>query len=1633
MAGAQPTSGKTGRARNYIESLRGDLQDLQGPRALIAELIQNADDAVGATCMRFEISADALTVWNDAEFSQCDDIYSGVCSRAERDAGRCDFHSFREVSGAAKRERLETTGAFGIGFTAVYQITDRPVLLSAGWRWEIDEMQPDHERIDWAAAPGLAGTTFRFPWARTASRMRSELGQDPVTDELIGELSSELLASAPESLLFLRRLDRIEVVPNGAMVSFDRSSDGALTTISGSDGSIRRWYVVSESISDVAQRLMADGDHVIPPQRSTKVDVAIGLDDPAATGKYFATLPTEETTGLAVSVNGSFFPKRDRKSILVDSSRRGDWNRAIIECAAKTVASNLEAVTELAGDRWITQLLAAADSAAKSAHVSTGWDPARLWRPHLWAALPNSKVVPTCSSERRTIGTALVWSDQAEHAAASTLEKLGVYLVHPDVRAEWFGLRSIGVEIQPLHLKHVTHAISTRHRGAPFADGGLDDDDRAPLWSLIDYLLALAGQRSNEESRTELDRIALHPLRTGGHGAANDSYTAMPGTVGVIDRAGLTPRLVDLTFERAYPNLAGRVPEVGVSQMLTWFSRAFGNGEVRPDFDRSELLDWFANRSEAALQVEHQLLTDLPIYPTGSGHRALGDDVVLPASGFDEPLRLASVINLHGRPATVASFLEQLGVPRLDLRHYCANLLRQDVVDDLEDQQVVSLLAFLRRNHSLIEQDDEVKRNLRSLRLIPCTDGVRRQGRDVYLGSVDARVVGTGPPRVTPDLDTRDWALLLTWLGVADKPRPTDVVAHCGALRQPPSNHTDIVAAVLTHLSDVEPDRLEASYSRLKQERWLPIRGKPGHAARPVDVYTNFRRNIFASQASFLDLPQSIEQSGRQVLQWLGVQTNPTPEMVVKHLLRCAEDRVPVKDDLWQFLSDNIEAKELDRLSSRRCILLGDGGYVEPSHCFWESNPFGTYRYRLDESFSRWRLLHTRLGARVKPSAQDAVDVLGEVAFKHGGAEAPVLSNDRDVVLRAWVFLNDQLDRGEATAGDLAELATVECVIDGRDRLRRPGDVLFRDSSLIAKHLDDEAASRLIERPENIAGALEAAGVRRLRDAISIEIVERRDRSEPSRFSALVADRRHLLARALRSVTADPASALERFETEVAVSPLTELVVIERVELAGTTLRTEAITRPALWLRDDHSFLLIEPVDRWPEVAKEFAIALDATDGDDPEVIAMLVKAVLAARTTVDAANELDGLGFAEIDQAVAVSDVEHAATAYTDDHPDQEDDDELTSVAPESRPSAQEPPAVPGAEPAPATSTQTGRGQPDQAELESRAGHRPPPATGPTPGVGEKAAGVSVPRRDARRRSRLKSYVTPAAGTSDEPDSSDEAERRDEIEAQAIAAVIDYEVRAGRIPHEMPPGNPGYDIESTDQDGGNRVIEVKGTAGQWDGMGVGLTSREFEEARLRGPDYWLYVVEVREGRRREIHRIQDPAEQVDRFFFDDGWRAVTVPSELTADPLPAVPNQLAADDGTTAVKLLDWLTGLPTESWVRVPPAAGQNGSLDQLFAIQLAGNALGIGTRGGVAFAVATTVAEDEDLVVVRLVDRIDPDTGSSICVRFWSPEASLDPTKSPVRLQSDGAVAPISLEDRSLVEVLGRVVHIAAPASG
>ena len=135
MTSQQPTYLSQG--VNYLGFLSQQLGDLAGKTTLAHELIQNADDAkdddgrLSATRITFDVTDTALIVTNDAVFREI------------------DFERMRDVASGSKRGESgdRTTGAFGVGFISVYQITDTPEIHSAGRTWILRPDNPEDKRI----------------------------------------------------------------------------------------------------------------------------------------------------------------------------------------------------------------------------------------------------------------------------------------------------------------------------------------------------------------------------------------------------------------------------------------------------------------------------------------------------------------------------------------------------------------------------------------------------------------------------------------------------------------------------------------------------------------------------------------------------------------------------------------------------------------------------------------------------------------------------------------------------------------------------------------------------------------------------------------------------------------------------------------------------------------------------------------------------------------------------------------------------------------------------------------------------------------------------------------------------------------------------------------------------------------------------------------------------------------------------------------------------------------------------------------------------------------------------------------------------------------------------------------------
>jgi hypothetical protein len=458
------------RGIDYLGDLGAKLKDLQGFATLAHELIQNADDAPGVTSMSFDIWADELFVENNGSFSDCQKMEMVECpwKSAPGKLHRCDFHRFRHVAGGDKRDQMGTTGAFGIGFISVYQITDKPELISNGRHWILHEDRSEQERIE--VCPGCARCTgdgqpktrFILPWCNDpASKLRSALRAEATSPETPTKLLAELEESLPAAMLFLKNLKCIELKQNGKPHrKFERVDEG--TSLILTDGDSKRdrvWHLLRGEFEGEAQRLRQLHPGRIEEKRSAKVTLAIPQSELQA-GLLCACLPSQHETGLPFHINADFFPTNDRKRIIFENDYQSAWNRAALKAAATTLAGAVGQLPKLLDHQAIWNLFARLQQVAEEAgkgHREKGLT-------EFWTALaPKLKDAPcifTTQKQWKRPSEAFILSQKEEVPIVGILEELEVAIVHEDLRPHFNMLRSAIVGLQLFGLPNLIAALA---------------------------------------------------------------------------------------------------------------------------------------------------------------------------------------------------------------------------------------------------------------------------------------------------------------------------------------------------------------------------------------------------------------------------------------------------------------------------------------------------------------------------------------------------------------------------------------------------------------------------------------------------------------------------------------------------------------------------------------------------------------------------------------------------------------------------------------------------------------------------------------------------------------------------------------------------------------------------------------------------------------------------------------------------------------------------------------------------------------------------------------------------------------------------------------------------------------------
>uniref|UniRef100_A0A1I8FZK2 HEPN domain-containing protein n=1 Tax=Macrostomum lignano TaxID=282301 RepID=A0A1I8FZK2_9PLAT len=120
-----------GQSESLTRRLRNILRDYSDGLAIPKELIQNADDA-GATEVTLIYDSRANLQWRETVMGRRMADCQGPCLWAHNDAQFTDddFKNLLSLGGATKEAQAAKVGKFGLGFNAVYNLTDVPAVLS---------------------------------------------------------------------------------------------------------------------------------------------------------------------------------------------------------------------------------------------------------------------------------------------------------------------------------------------------------------------------------------------------------------------------------------------------------------------------------------------------------------------------------------------------------------------------------------------------------------------------------------------------------------------------------------------------------------------------------------------------------------------------------------------------------------------------------------------------------------------------------------------------------------------------------------------------------------------------------------------------------------------------------------------------------------------------------------------------------------------------------------------------------------------------------------------------------------------------------------------------------------------------------------------------------------------------------------------------------------------------------------------------------------------------------------------------------------------------------------------------------------------------------------------------------------
>ena len=1201
---------------DFFGTISEKLSSLSGFTAIAKELVQNADDGE-SEWITFDFHDNGLYVANASIFSEE------------------DFKRIKLIAAHGKESEPHKTGAFGIGFVSVYQVSDHPELQSAGKKYAF---LPDEQAVVEDTSDITDHTEFFLPWAFDPhSPTRRALKKEVVNGDDLSKFISELRHAAPSILLFLRSLRRIRILKAGiAEVEFVRTDENPLRKV--------EW--VADGKAAIQEWLAYDTTFDAPKAGQLNKEAIVGIafpiseDNAGEDGTLYNFLPTGMHTGYKFHINGDFFPTPDRKSIVTEGIGYDvEWNSKVMKAIGKLLINSIPDLKQRISGESLYELFPPHDFDNKNLLLLN------VIKEAFYKYSVEAEIVLDSRSRWHKPNRVFLLRSKEEEIKQA-LESAGIPLVHPDLRRFW-SLIQTGLGTKVLNMKTLIEFIQKIGIQA----GTLQSDAPPPfnsvqgVSSILSFVQDWLKTRSEEKSPNDFSQLPICPNCTGQLHPFREL------------------RLFSPPVEKIFANLSG-LPLINAS-LQTQCREILKH--IMLEYDWHDVINFFCEKTAEEIDVMDKAhVIDLPSlydYLADNGQQILNDkeyqaklnkapiflaryqfkpfsDLCLPGN-YCDPIGLDIIISEGVLTGKVRDFLWELGVKPLDfatyVKKYAPEYFRNEELRQTEDKRL-ELVEEIRKNFSSINSVG-IRSLLRNIPMVPCNDRDFHTPEQIYLKSELLDVVlGKGylypdEQRVGESIET--WIDWLKLLGVTDKPKPADVVRRIRELAAKWSReNVQTIEQLFYYLCDVFEQydfRDRDLYESLRYIEWLPAENDCEYHL-PGQIYLPHNKHLFSSQAKFVPFKQRARMRGK-FLDFIEIGNFPPPELIVRHLLWLSEQGLAPEHDVYRVLNqqtDKLQEEMVRVLHDKNCVYIEGIGYCNANDVFWSAHPFGLYRHKASEQLRNYYHILKRIGVREEPELEDYCDVLVDISERFGTSNKPLDEETQAIVKNIYAFLSSH--ESELPEDWIADLSQRKVTLDRSGLLQIPNQIFFEDKSIAADIFKDRLQRELIDKERDTWRFLEQVGVRYLSRVIQlIDFVPPQDKNLCLEDMSSIKSRKQAIITIVETQRKDFDSGWDvEFLNYLEIYETTRLILKYGVRINSSLIPSDERDERSFYDKETHRLYISRNCigkDRTYEVARNIASILNP-EIDPCHVLPVLVEVLNPSREPKAIGDYLSRMGY---------------------------------------------------------------------------------------------------------------------------------------------------------------------------------------------------------------------------------------------------------------------------------------------------------------------------------------------------------------------------------------------------------------------